>query len=176
MSLSRSLSRICVAGLLCGALAACGFQPLYYKDGQRVSIKDELKGIYIHPIADRIGQQLRTELAVTLDPRTDALSADWHLLITLTESTRSVSVESTNFATRIDLFITAHVQLNPYGDDTREAMQTRLQAISSYNLADSQYANLIDRRDARLRAVVALSGDIRRQLALWLRRDRESGS
>jgi hypothetical protein len=42
-------------------------------------------------------------------------------------------------------------------------------AISSYNILDSDYANLIAERDASSNAVSNLSKDIARQLALWLR-------
>ena len=164
-----SLYRFLCAGLVSVLLAGCGFQPLYYRDGVRSSIKEDLASIYVRPISDRIGQELRTELNDVLSPSRASVPDKWELDIKLQEATQKIALESTTFSTRANLIVTATISLVPKLEgETRKAT---IKAISSYNLVDSEYANVIAERDARSRAVVNLSSDIRRTLALWLRKD-----
>ena len=67
----------------------------------------------------------------------------------------------------VALIITASFTLKDLTDGPGDSGSA--EAISSYNIVDSDYANLIAERDARSRAVQGLSNDIRRQLAIWFR-------
>ena len=164
-----SLFKLIAVGLLCGALSACGFQPLYYQDGQRASIRTEMATVFVRPIADRIGQELRIKLKKALNPTGVPSDKKWDLYITLTESTQKIALESTSFSTRANLSVAARFELNRIGLVSEESFSSNTRGISSYNIVDSDYADIVAERDARSRAVVGLSNDIRRQLALWLR-------
>ena len=62
------LFRLFTVSVLISMLGACGFQPLYYQDGERVSIRSDMRSVFIEPIEDRIGQELRINLKTTLNP------------------------------------------------------------------------------------------------------------
>ncbi len=163
------LYRLCSAGLVIVLLSACGFQPLYYRDGVRETIREDLSAVFVRPIEDRIGQQLRNKLNDTLNPTGTQGAKMWDLDIELTESTEKISLESTSFSTRANLTVSATLTLTPVDSELLDTHSGSVSAISSYNIVDSDYADIVAERDAQSRAVVSLSNDIRRQVALWLR-------
>ena len=163
------LFRFLTVGVFISVLAACGFQPLYYQDGERVSIRSDMRSVFIEPIEDRIGQELRTNLKKTLNPTGANTQKEWNLAIVLTESIEKISLESTSFSTRANLIVTAQVELRSIVPGLELSFSGLAKSISSYNIVDSDYADIVANRDAQSRAVVSLSNDIRRQLALWLR-------
>ncbi len=155
-----------LAGVVAFGLIGCGYQPLY-KRADNTSIRSTLENIHIKPIADRVGQELRNSLYDALSPRGVSPTPQWELSIHLSESTQHISLEQSSFSTRANLVITANYALSGLSDELGHSGNA--QAISSYNIVDSDYANLIAERDARSRAVQSLSNDIRRQLAVWFR-------
>ena len=164
------LFRLFTVSVLISMLGACGFQPLYYQDGERVSIRSDMRSVFIEPIEDRIGQELRINLKTTLNPTGANAEKKWNLKIVLTESTQKIALESTSFSTRANLIVTARVDLSSSISGSELSFSGQSKTISSYNIVDSDYADIVAERDAQSRAVVSLSNDIRRQLALWLRR------
>lgn len=153
------------------ALQACGFQPLYQHEHQQgqvgVSAGGALQTIRIKPINDRVGQELRNHLFDALTPRGQPADPQWDLKIKLSEVIEHISVEQTSFATRANLKLTGTYFLSPVGDSEQDGHSGTVKVISSYNFLDSEYATLVAERDARSRAVLILSNDIRRQLAIW---------
>lgn len=172
-----SLFKICCVLLVTGILGACGFQPLYYRDGERSSIRTDMTSVFVRPIKDRIGQDLRNNLKDALNPTGIHSEKKWNLTVELSESIQEISLESTSFSTRANLIVAARVGVTradgtpvSTNDDGSSVNYARsIQAISSYNIVDSDYADIVAERDARSRAVVSLGNDIRRQVALWLR-------
>lgn len=166
----------CKALVLAGALlitAACGFQPLYQKSGEGLSAGSSLESIRVLPIEDRIGQELRNHLYDALTPRGQPVNPAWELRVELTESIEHIALEQTSFSTRANLRLTGTYRLertkpSDDGDDSDDRHSGSVAGISSYNILDSEYATLVAERDARSKAVVILSHDIRRQLAIWL--------
>jgi LPS-assembly lipoprotein len=163
------LSRFCCAVVMVATLAACGFQPLYYRDGERTSIRGDMSSVYVSPIEDGIGQELRNNLNDAFNPTGVQGVKVWNLDITLTESTEMISLESTSFSTRANLIVSASITLTPVEAESVDTESGSIRAISSYNIIESDYADIVAERDARSRAVVSLSSDIRRQVAMWLR-------
>mgnify|MGYP004004834545 FL=1 len=169
MLLSR-ISSALIAGLFVFNLGACGFEPIYaYKEIGYV--RGELEHVSIKPIKDRIGQELKNNLLDILSPRGISDQSLWELSVTLTESTQKISLEQTSFSTRANLTVRATFKLKSLLEDSTQKFGGNANAISSYNILDSDYANLVAERDAHSRAVKSLANDIARQLALWMRED-----
>ncbi len=167
MSLSR-FTALTIALVALLGLSACGFEPIYAYQKHDL-IRTQLAQVRVSPIAERIGQELRNNLFDILTPRGKPDSPLWDVTITLSESEQHISLEQTSFSTRINLNVSAQYNFNYLGSDKSYAFSGASKSISSYNILDSDYANLIAKRDARSRAAKNLSIDIARQLALWMR-------
>jgi LPS-assembly lipoprotein len=150
------------------SLGACGFEPIYTHQKQGL-IRDQLAQVRVSPIADRIGQELRNNLFDILTPQGIPNNPLWDVAIVLSESEQKISLKQTSFATRINLNVNAQYHFKYLGNDKSYAFDGTAKSISSYNILDSDYANLIAKRNARSRAAKNLSIDIARQLALWMR-------
>lgn len=148
-------------------LAACGFQPLYKTGGPGPGAGATFETIEVRPIADRVGQELRNHLFDVLTPRGQPVNPAWYLDVTLSESIEHIAVEQTSFSTRANLQLSARYELTSAAENGEEMHEGSVSVVSSYNILDSEYATLAAKRDARSRAVVNLSNDIRRQLAVW---------
>lgn len=162
-----SFKSIVILALLL-AVQACGFQPLYQHGTGSTSAGSQLDTIRVHPIADRVGQELRNHLCDALTPNGQPSNPKWELSVTLSESIQKIAVLQTSFSTRANLNLTASYTLSSINEDEQTNHSGAVSTISSYNVLDSEYATLVAERDARSRAVQILSADIRRQLAIWL--------
>lgn len=163
-----SLCRVYV--LLCGMalLSGCGFRPLY-GDHEGGSVSREFARIEIGSIRDRAGQQFRSRLLYLLQPRGTAGSPAYHLGVSLTESSSSLGVQKTSLATRANLVVTAGISLASLGGG--EALYTATDQVSvSYNILNSEFATLMAEKDARNRAINALSENIRIRLGAYFER------
>lgn len=149
------------------ALTACGFQPLYQKDQAGLSAGNAFETIRVRPIEDRVGQELRNHLYDALTPRGQPENPAWDLQVKLTESIQKISVEQTSFSTRANLKLTGSYNLLPVTGNEETGHGGSVSVVSSFNILDSEYATLAAERDARSKAVLILSNDIRRQLAIW---------
>jgi LPS-assembly lipoprotein len=167
MLLSKPILSLLV-GLSLLSLGACGFEPIYaYKE--RGLVRDQLEQVKIKSIPDRLGHELHNNLSDILTPRGSSGQPVWELSVRLTESTQKISLKQTSFSTRANLNVIASYDLINLQDQQVKKFTGKSTAISSYNILDSDYANLIAIRDAQSSAVKSLSKDIARQLALWMR-------
>jgi len=168
MLLSRATLSL-LAGLSLLSLSGCGFEPIYaYKE--LGYIRSELEHVTIKPIKDRIGHELRINLEDILSPRGKSDQPLWELKVTLSQSTQKISLEQTAFSTRANLIVDATYTFKALSDEIPRSFSGTAKSISSYNILDSDYANLIAERDAQSRSVKSLAKDIARQLALWMRK------
>lgn len=159
--------RAAVLVVVVAVLQACGFEPLYQRHQAGSGAGNEFANIRINPVADRVGQELRNHLYDSLTPLGPPENPAWALSVTLGESIEKISVEQTSFSTRANLRLTGSYTLSSVGSTDPVTHENSVSAISSYNILDSEYATLVAERDARSRAVLILSNDIRRQLAIW---------
>lgn len=152
------------------AVAGCGFEPLYGKRGQN-DVITEFAYIDVAPIRDRVGQQLRNALVQRLHAAGRAPAARYRLVTELDESTSSLAVRKSALATRANLQMTARYQL--FVATGGESLVDYSEAVTvSYNILDSEFATLMAERNARERAVIALSEDIRNRLGIYFSRQR----
>ena len=153
-----------VIGLI---LSGCGFQPLYGV-GNDTRVIEDLSFVSVAPMADRIGQQLRNELKRLLHPNGKAPRARYRLSAELSESTSSLAVKKSAFATRANLVMTANYNLQQaYSGEQRFTSSNSITV--SYDIFDSQFATLMAEKDARKRAIRELAQEIRIRLAVYLR-------
>ena len=117
---------------------------------------------------DRIGQQLHNELERLLRPDGTAPKYGYRLNAELNESTSSLAVKKSAFATRGNLTVTARYALLEFA--TGKSLLNESNAITvSYNIFSSEFETLMAEKDARQRAVRELAQEIRIRLGVYLR-------
>lgn len=148
-----------------GALAACGFRPLYGGiEGQ--AINAQLAAIEVDTGRNRLGWVLRDQLLDDLDPDSLSVPSLYVLEIELDRTQRPLAIQLDNTVTRFDLTLAAFFRLRPQsGDET--LYRSAVQRVASYNVLGEPFATLIAERDAERRAAVEISRAIRTLLALY---------
>ena len=161
MSWSRSLVLFAAAAMLMG----CGFRPLY-GSGDAAETENELAAIQVRPIENRIGQILHNHLLDLLTPRGQPRQPKYELDVRLRESIARLGVEKSGLATRANLRITAKFSLLSPGGGLLFSGESV--TISSFNILGSDdLATLGAEKDARVRAVRQIAGDLQRRMAAF---------
>ena len=146
-------------------LQGCGFRPLH-GDHSTGGSSAEFALIKVEPIKDRIGQLLRNHLRTAFNPKPRTQNPRYLLKTRVSQSTASLAVRKSAFATRANLTVTANFHL--LNAATAKPLFSATRSITvSYNILDSEYATLAAEKDARNRAVNELSEDIRIQLSVY---------
>lgn len=155
--------------LLILAVGACGLRPLYGTSSVGAAMADRLAEVNVGVITERSGQVLRTELIRTLNPAGRPAQPAYDLSVGLVEAQQDINIISDLTVTRKNLVVTASFVLSD-----REAGQPvfsdSVSEITSFNVLQDPYTTLVGERDARERALRALSEDIRTRLALYFDR------
>ncbi len=159
----RTISFLAVRGLL----GACGFRPLYGDRTAAGGAPSELASIKVATIPDRIGQQLHNYLLTALNPRGHPRRPRYLVQTRVDESTSSLAVRKTAFATRANLTVNANYNLTTPADG-KSLFSAKSSITVSYNILDSEFATLMAEKDARARAVREVSEDIRIRLSVFL--------
>jgi LPS-assembly lipoprotein len=147
-------------------LAGCGFRPLYGD----VKLAPELASIYVDPIPDSSGYELRNSLIDLL--RSDGAEGGkaYHLSVSLSDSSQGVALQNDAAITRYNDTLTANYVLT--GADGKEITSGSLTSLSSYNVATSPYATLAARQDSDKRAAQDLAQRIALDLGVFFRKNR----
>jgi len=169
----RAAGAIAVLGLALG-LYGCGFHPLYaIPDAPQGTMRQELGSIYVEPIPDRMGYELRNSLTDVLDARGGSDGAAYRLRLTLTEKSDAVGVQSQSVGaisqtaiTRYNDRLTVEYELV---DAATGAVITRgvETGLSAYNVLSSPYATLVAQQDADRSAADDIADRIRIDLAVF---------
>lgn len=161
--------RTLLLGAATALLPGCGFRPLYGRDSGADSTADvsrALAGIRVDPIADRAGQYLRNQLLDLMTPRGRPRRPRHALRVDLREIIQELAIARNAFATRANLRLTATFVLTDLASGKTLVSDTDT-VIGSYNILTSDYATLIEQKDARERASRELAGLIRTRIALY---------
>lgn len=164
------------AVLLIGfVLAGCGFHPLYaVPDLPGGSMQTTLQSVYVEPVPERLGYQLRNTLIDRLDGQSTAAGARYRLKITLATKSEAIGVQSQTTSTGV-----TQTAITRYNDTIRaeyELVDARNNAtltkgvetgLSAYNVLSSPYATLAVQQDADRRAADDIADRIRIALAVW---------
>jgi LPS-assembly lipoprotein len=150
-------------------LQACGFQPLY-ADNNNLGVSSTLSSIYVEPISDRVGYDLRNDLLDRLDATSSAQGSRYRLKLYLTELEEPVVFQPNTAITRYNYTLTAHYDL--VAREGAEAVKSGdVTAFAAYNVAASPYlySTVAAQRDAKNRAANDIAERIRIELAVFLR-------
>ena len=159
-------------------LAGCGFHPLYaVPSAARGNMQQTLGAIYVEPVPDRLGYELRNTLIDLLDGRAEAAGSAYRLRLTLGEKSDAIGVQSqTVGASSTAITQTAITRYNDTLTVSYELVDAKTNAIiahgteaglSSYNVLSSPYATLAGRQDADRRAADDIADRIRIDLAVF---------
>jgi LPS-assembly lipoprotein len=163
---------VVLLGLL---LSGCGFRPLYaVPDTPGGSMQATLRSIYVEPVPERLGYQLRNRMIDVLDGRGQPGGARYALKLTLTTKSEAIGVQSQTTSggitqtaiTRYNDTLTVNYELSDARSGTvvTKGVET---GLSAYNVLNSPYATLAVQQDADRRAAEDIADRIRIALAVW---------
>ena len=133
-------------------------------------VADTLSVVYVEPIADRVGYQLRNDLLDLFNATGRAEDAAYRLKLSLNEEEQAVALQTNTNITRYNYTLRAHYELIPKGS-TEAATKGELTTLTAYNVAAAPYlyATVTAERDAKERAASDLAERIRIAVAVYLR-------
>ncbi len=155
-----------VTGLL--VLSACGFEPLYRTADRGAETEQLLSRIEVPPIADRLGQLVRTVLNDRLKPRA-APQPLYAVVVTLTESTQGLAVRRDASATRANLIVNATFTLSDISGG-ENLLSGKIRSVNGYDILTSDFATLAAEKDARRRGARDVADAIFDRLAIYMSR------
>jgi LPS-assembly lipoprotein len=166
----KGCARRGLAAALALALAACGFHPLYGNAGTNANIGATLSGIYVEPIPDRVGYQLRNDLLDLFNATGAADANPYRLKLYLNESEEAVILQPNTAITRYNYTLTAHYDLIRRSE-TMPVKSGDVSALTAYNVASAPFlfGTVTAERDAKDRAASEIADRIRTQLAVYFR-------
>jgi LPS-assembly lipoprotein len=150
----RGLAMLAVLALL----SACGFRPLY--GGANGQMSDTLATIYVEPMPDKVGYELRNKMIDLLDGPGTPAGARYHLKLSLTTSTQGIALQNaaspgqSTVVTRYnDTLTVTYALIDTAGKTVLSGTET---ALSAYNVLPSgpqaNYGTLAAQQDAERRA------------------------
>ena len=150
-------------------LSACGFHPLYGNGGS-AGVGPTLANVYVEPIPERVGYELRNELLDLFNATGEPGSAAYRLKLSVNETEEAVILQTNTAITRYNYTLSAHYELIPR-DGTMPVKAGDVTALSPYNVAAAPflYATVTAERDAKNRAANDIAERIRTQIAVYLR-------
>ena len=149
-------------------LSACGFHPLYGTSAGGTNVASELAGVYVEPISERTGYELRNSLLDLLNSSPPGSSL-YSLKLSLREREDAVILQTNTSITRYNYTLTAHYDLLPKGDTTA-VKSGDLTSFAAYNVAAAPflYATATAQRDAHMRAANDIAERLRTEIAVYL--------
>jgi LPS-assembly lipoprotein len=150
-------------------LCRCGFQPLY-ADNATVGVSSTLATIYVEPIPERVGYELRNDLLDRLDASSSIQNARYRLRLSFNELDEPVVFQPNTSITRYNYTLTVHYDLLPR-DGEQAVKSGDITAFAAYNVAAAPYlfSTVAAQRDAKNRAANDIAERIRIELAVFLR-------
>lgn len=149
-------------------LSACGFEPLYRTADRGAETEQLLSRIEVPPIADRLGQLVRTVLNDRLKPRA-APQPLYAVVVTLTESTQGLAVRRDASATRANLIVNATFTLSDISGG-ENLLSGKIRSVNGYDILTSDFATLAAEKDARRRGARDVADAIFDRLAIYMSR------
>ena len=145
-------------------LAGCGFRPLYGD----ARLEPQLAAIYVEPVAERNGYELRNTLINVLGSNGSQRGKTYTLRIILNEANQGVALANDATITRYNDTLTVNYTLS----DAKGAEVTRgtQSSLAAYNVVTSPYSTLSAQQDADVRAAQDIAERIRIDLAAFFRR------
>ena len=162
-------SAIIIAVLLGG----CGFHPLY--GGMNSDMREKLSSIYVEPVPERIGYELRNTMIDLLDGPGTANGATYRLKLALSQTTQGIALQNDATITRYNGTLTVTYELSDMaGHVVTKGTET---GLSAYNVLptgpaialspQANYGTLAAQQDADKRAAQDIAQRIRFDLNIF---------
>lgn len=164
----RDVLALCGAG----AVAGCGFQPVYMPtaSGRAGPAQRELAAININLIPDRPGQLLRQDLQDRLASDSGGTPQRYDLSVNFTISGEGIGILNDNASTRVRLIGNAHWTLKARDTAQTQVTSGTARAMDAFNVLDQQYfAADLDNEQVQKRLASDLADQIAMQLAVFFR-------
>ena len=143
-------------------LAACGFRPMYADN-----LDPQLAAIFVEPVAERDGYELRNTLIDLLHSDGDKAGKRYRLHIVMNESSQGIALQNDATITRYNTTLGATFELyDMKGDLLTKGTQSEMAA---YNVVQSPYATLTAQMDSSKRAAQDVAERIHLDLGVWFR-------
>ncbi|MEJ1967876.1 MAG: LPS assembly lipoprotein LptE [Rhizomicrobium sp.] len=161
-------------------LSACGFHPLY--GGMNSGMRATLSTIYVEPVPDRIGYEMRNQMIDLLDGPGTAAGATYRLKLSLTTTTQGIALQqngttvggqtSVDITRYNDTLKVAYTLTDMSGKVVTSGIET---GLSAYNVLPSgpglypnaNYGTLAAQQDADKRAAEDIADRIRLDLNVF---------
>lgn len=156
-----------------GALASCGFEPVYMPtaSGKAGPAQRELAAINVPVIPDRPGQLLRQDLQERLASDSGATPQRYDLAVNFSISGEGIAINPDNIATRLRMIGTAQYTLRARDPALTVITSGSARAMDAFNVLDQQYfAADLENEQVQRRLASALADQIAMQLAVFFRR------
>ncbi|HEY4944194.1 MAG TPA: LPS assembly lipoprotein LptE [Rhizomicrobium sp.] len=149
------------------ALAGCGFHPLY--GGLNSGMQKTLATIYVEPMPDKIGYELRNTMIDLLDGPGTASGAAYRLKLDVTQTTQGIALQNDATITRYnDTLKVSYTLTDMSGKVVTKGIET---GLSAYNVLPSgpnaNYGTLAAQQDADRRAAADIAERIRLDLNVY---------
>jgi LPS-assembly lipoprotein len=155
------------------ALSGCGFHPLY--GGANGGMSETLSTIYVEPVQDRLGYELRNELIDLLDGPGTARGATYRLTLGLTQTTQGIALQNNASITRYnDTLKVTYTLTDMAGKTVTSGTET---GLSAYNVLptgptiaaspQANYGTFAAQQDADKRAAQDIAERIRLDLNVY---------
>ena len=156
-----------VSILLALLLGACGFHPLYA--GLNGGMDATLSSIYVEPVPDRLGYELRNTMIDLFDGPGTASGASFRLKLTLSENTQGIALQNDATITRYnDSLMVTYELTDMAGHVVTKGTET---GLSAYNVlpssSNANYGTLAAQQDADKRAAQDIAERIRLDLNVY---------
>ena len=158
---------------LCLMLAGCGYQPLYGDRANAVTSED-LALIYIAPISDRSGQQLRNFLIEKLNADGQPGRPIYTLQISLGVTSTGVALSRDNTNSRTSITATAKYTLKETATN-KTLLTSTSRGTDAYDVLLSDFATLSSRDTAVDNALQEVADDMGTQLAVYFQNRKING-
>lgn len=137
----------------------------------RSSLSPQLASIYVEPIPERDGFELRNRLIDLLQSDGQQAGKRYRLKIAVSESAQGIALQNDATITRYNQNLEARYTLTDAGGTVlTSGTQT---ALSAYNVVESPYATLMAAQDSSKRAAMEMAERIQLDLGAWFRRNRK---
>lgn len=146
----------------------CGFQPIYARSGGEDSsaLAQDLAAVRVAAIDDRIGQQLRNSLVLSLSPRGEPAKPRYMLSVQLSEVTQGMANSDDGAATVGRVNLSARYVLSDVGTG-KPLYTSEARAYGGFRYQGPRYASTASERDSENSAVLEVAAEIRSALAAY---------
>ncbi|HUO02137.1 MAG TPA: LPS assembly lipoprotein LptE [Rhizomicrobium sp.] len=146
----------------CIVLVGCGFHPMYGGGGK---LGPELASIYVEPVTDNDGYELRNQLIDLLGSDGRQAGKSYFLKLTLAEESNGVALQNDATITRYnDTLSATYVLTDANGKQVTSGTQI---SLASYNVSNAPYSTLVVQKDSDRRAAEDLADRIRMDLGAY---------